>query len=334
MIAQRRNPSVDLLRSISAVAVVAYHVLGCCIDLDPGLSEQAQKVFSAFFEALSWHVPTFFLITGYLWLNDGKACTFAKMAHNIRRFVAVLFTVGFAFSIMERLFVAKRLCASLLLSGMTDVLTGNLWAHMWYLYSIVGVYLFLPVIKPFFHQSSKQTIGFLVGLLFVFTILEPVVDDFGGSIPVRFPITKPAFYVCAGGFIAKGFPASRRTAILSAALFCCSFASTLLIQYFVPELEALVPLLTCISAVSIFLSVIRGGAQMHGSSALKVFSRCTFGIYLFHPFFLNLMFKLLHLYPSRFPLLVSIPVVCAAATLSSFALTYFLKKIRWINRAL
>lgn len=334
MNAKKRNISVDLMRSISAIAVVVYHVLGCSVDLDPELSEQARKVFSAFFEALSWNVPTFFIITGYLWLDDSKECTYAKMAHNIRRFVTVLFTVGFAFAIMERFFVTKQLSVSLFLGGITDVLTGNLWAHMWYLYSIIGVYLFLPVIKPFFQQSSKRTIGFLVCLLFVFTILEPVVDDFGGIIPVRFPISKPAFYVCAGGLIAKGFSASKRATAWSAALFCGSFASAFLVQYFAPELEDLIPLLTCISAVSIFLAIISGGAQMHGSRSLRIFSNCTFGIYLFHQFFLNIMFKLLHLYPSRFLLPASVLVSCAAATLLSFALTYFLKKIRWINRYL
>lgn len=334
MNAKKRNISVDLMRSISAIAVVVYHVLGCCVDLDPGLSEQTRKGFSAVFEALSWHVPTFYIITGYLWLDDSKECTYAKMAHNIRRFVAVLFTVGYSFALMERFFVARQLSVSLFLGGITDVLTGKLWVHMWYLYSIIGVYLFLPVIKPFFQQSSKRTIGLLVGLIFVFTIFESAVDGFGVIIPVSFPISKPAFYVCAGGLIAKGFPASKRVTALSAALFCGSFVAAFLVQYFTPEFEDLIPILTCISAVSIFLAVISGGAQMHGTRSLRVFSNCTFGIYLFHPFFLNLMFKLLHLYPSRFPLPVSVLVSCAAATLLSFALTYFLKKIRWINRYL
>ncbi|MBQ8663366.1 MAG: acyltransferase [Eubacterium sp.] len=193
---QTRKNSIDMLRILAALAVVIFHVLGSSANNDPEIQRNIHYVVTAFSAVLQWHVPVFFMITGYLWLSDGKNCTFEKMVPNIRRFILVLFTFGLGYAIMERFFMTRSVSIALLWSSLQDVLNGNLWDHMWFVYAIIGIYMVLPVFKPFFALSSTKTIALLTGLLCLFTIIFPILETkFDYSIPIVFPIQEYMFYV-------------------------------------------------------------------------------------------------------------------------------------------
>ena len=103
MIKQRKN-FLDILRVTAALGVAMYHVLTGAVSLDPAVSEQMAGILGALSRTLLWHVPTFLLITGFLWLSDDKECTYAKVWPAVRRFLIVLFTVGLAYAMLERFF--------------------------------------------------------------------------------------------------------------------------------------------------------------------------------------------------------------------------------------
>lgn len=147
--AQTRKNHLDILRIIAALAVVLFHILGSSASNDPEVQQDIYSVATALSAILQWHIRVFFIITGYLWLSDGKICTLKKMLPNIRRFVLVLFTFGLGYAIMEHFFMTRSISFALLRSSLQDVFNGNLWDHMWFVYAIIGVYLVLPVFKPF-----------------------------------------------------------------------------------------------------------------------------------------------------------------------------------------
>lgn len=188
-----RKTNIDVLRMLATVAVVIYHVLCSSANNDPEVPKSLHTVATAFSVTLQWHVPVFFMITGYLWLSDEKECTFAKMVPNIRRFLLVLATFGFGYAILEHFFQTKSFSTTLLTASLQDVLTGQLWDHMWFVYSITGVYLILPLLKPFFHDCSFRAIATLTGLLFVFTIISPVIEN---GVGYSLPITPPYKNLC------------------------------------------------------------------------------------------------------------------------------------------
>lgn len=134
--------------------------------------------------ALQWHVPVFLMITGYLWLDRSKECTYRNLWPHIRKFITVLLTIGYLYALMERVFNSNGLTLKVFLLSMVDVLCGNSWEHMWYLYTIIGVYLLLPVLKPFFSIEGNTEKTIFIGMLFVFTVLNPIVEDMTGfSLP-------------------------------------------------------------------------------------------------------------------------------------------------------
>ena len=310
----KRKYELDVLRVLAAVAVVVFHVLASSVNNDPMVSGQMHRVITAISATLQWHVPVFFMITGYLWLGEGKDCNFHKMYPNIRRFVLVLFTIGFSYAMLERIFALREISFELLLLAFRDVLLGNLWDHMWYIYSIIGIYLFLPVLKPFFVHGSRQAIMLFTGLLYLFNVIIPSAESVTLlRNPINYPVTAPAFYVCIGGVISKLRKEKKDK-----------------LQYTI--YDSWISLIKSISAVSIFLSVIDYFSGKTEMNWLTKISECSFGIYLFHPFFINLMIKVFRIYPVRWCPPVSLFLTSAGIVGLSYMTTYFLRKNRLIRK--
>lgn len=328
---KKRNISLDILRSVATIAVVVFHVLSSSTNNDPMVSANVHSNVTAITNMLQWHVPVFFMITGYLWLQDEKECTFKKMIPNIRRFVCVLFTIGFSYAVMERFFDIRSISVSLFLKSITDVLTGNLWDHMWFLYSIIGVYLILPILKKFYANSTECEIKYFVALLFVFSILAPLIYEITDyKIPIELPASSSLFYVCVGGLITK--KKQNRNVAFSICGFCLCSVATFLLTIFVEEGTVFIPLLNCISAVSLFLAVLSMASSNEEPKLIRSFSNCTFGIYLFHPFYINVMLKLLHIYPLQYSHLIALTIACIVIIGLSFATTYMLRCIPFIKK--
>lgn len=326
---------MDILRVVAALSVALYHVLTSAYNLDPTVSEQTATLVAALAKTLLWHVPTFLLITGFLWLSDEKECTYKKVWPAIRRFIIVLFTVGLMFAVMERVFKYRTFALGMIGWSLADVLVGFLWDHMWYVYAIIGIYLVLPVLKPFFKHSSVRSIALLTGLLFVFTVLLKDLENSTGYVfPVSVPMANPAypaFYICAGGLISK-LTLPKKTALIGLITFCLSVISCFLVMMLVPKLEIWTNIFSAISAISLFLAVKILAENIREISWIRCIADCSFGIYLFHQFFINVLVKLLRFYPLRsFPVL-SVIGSWIAVVLGAFAVTWLLRKIPLIRK--
>ena len=81
-----RKVSIDILRSLIAIIIVVYHILSSAVHNVSSVNDEIQLVVQRINWALEFHVPVFFMITGYLWLNDYKLCTYQKVSVNIKRF--------------------------------------------------------------------------------------------------------------------------------------------------------------------------------------------------------------------------------------------------------
>jgi len=322
----KRKGYLDWLRMAAAFAVVVFHVMGSSVHNDPAVSGKLADILSRCKTMLGWPVPMFFMITGFLWLQPEKKCTFAKILPNIRRFVLVLFTIGYAYALMERVFSAGALSAQLFILSLGDVFTGQLWDHMWYLYAAIGVYLALPVLKPFFDKPSIRSRRILCALLWSFTILAPFLEEsFGYHFPVDFPLGAPLFYVCTGGLLA-GLSVSRRTGaagmiVFLAGCILCAFGGN-------------TSLLTSLSAPALFIAAKGLSSGRPSSVPLTMLAQCTFGIYLFQQFFINLIIKALHIYPLRYPAAAGIMIASLMVFLLSLGITALFRRISMIRKYL
>lgn len=290
------------------------------------LPEQMHSILTATCRMIKWHVPVFYMITGYLWFSSDKVCTYQKVWPNIRKFILVLLTIGFAYAIMERFYADRCISFELFLYSMCDVLTGKCWDHMWYMYSIIGVYLILPALKPFFRKENIREITIFTGIIFLFEFISPIIEFCKGySIPIGLPVTKSMFYLCAGGLFSMVYPERRKARSIATVIFSMSSITVFfLVKSRVDTADVIISLFSCVSAVSLFIGVVSSTFHKEHSKGICAISDCTFGIYLIHPLFINIMAKVLHIYPFRtysiFPGLMALVTIAGLSLLTVYIL--------------
>lgn len=316
----QRNSSIDILRTASAFAVIVFHIVSMpIVNEAQGLSAEAAQVLKILRSLTHGSVLIFFMITGFCLLSRTD-CSYEYCFRHVRKYLCALFTVGLFYGLLEQVYVQRTIHAGVLLTSLENVVSGALWDHLWYVYAIIGIYLVLPVIHTFMNSSPKNA-RILTGLLFLFTIFLPSMKEYL-SVGIDFPFGGYLFYVCFGGLLGK-------CQVKKPVLFFT--AGTALASVLVLVLKAQGPLpgyknlAICCLAMSVFVLVSR--MNIKPKAFLSTVARCTWGIYLLHPLFINLavkLFKLDLLSGMVYGKLAAFAVVIA---LVSFAATWILRKI-------
>ncbi len=284
---ERKN-SIDLLRIICCLAVIGIHVISGPISnysgtLEIDLVSTLEKVHVL----LNWSVPVFFMITGYCILSK-QEYTYRQCVKHVCKYIVILATVGFLFALLEEVFKNGIFNFSVVLTSARNVVSGNLWDHMWYLYAIIGIYLVLPVLHSFM-STEKNNRFILTGLLFFFTIVVPSIER-SVTIGVKIPFGGYLFYVCLGGMVAKGDFGKRQA-------FCIVLSGIIAAIYILlspsGDTFGYHSLAICLFAVSVF--ILFSGMQIKHSIIITAASQCTLGVYLLHPLFINVAVKVLKL---------------------------------------
>ena len=314
-----RKYNIDILRIISALAIIGIHVIRCPIHNSASIAPALESNLSMAHRLLLWAVPVFFMITGYC-LMQKQDCTYKYAFKHVKKYVGVLFTVGLFFALLELFFEQRTINLSIIKTAFLNVIVGNLWDHMWFVYAIIGIYLVVPIFHNFF-QKSKSNTEITTLLLLLFTVILP---QFKNKLAVvnDYPFVGYLFYVCFGMLIAKTKPSKLFIPVAVVGTIISVFY--LATNPFNEEFNYL-SLGVAICAASIF--TIATYIKVEKNKTLLNLSNATWGVYLIHTFFINIAVKVLNL-----DLLSSLPYLklgClfAAVTVISFAVTFILRKI-------
>ena len=131
---RKRVGYIDLLRVVSAFAVVMIHVVSLSSTSCPTLQAGTKAVLEDIHNLLRWSVPVFCMITGFLFLGGEKECTYRSIRRNVVHLLVLLVLVGGFYSLLEQIYTERRFSPGMFLRAVNDLFTGNLWTHMWYLY--------------------------------------------------------------------------------------------------------------------------------------------------------------------------------------------------------
>lgn len=189
----------DWLRVSGCVAVVLIHCFATLLDNAP-IGEVGVGRALAWTEILvigcRWAVPVFFMITGALLLDPTRELGLQKVRRYVGRMAGVLLTFGTLYALMELVFDARSLSAGMIPEAILDVLQGRGWAHMWYLYDLVGIYLLLPILRAFAASSDERAYDAVLCVLFAFSLCVATVNAATGVCLETFVwIGSSAFYV-------------------------------------------------------------------------------------------------------------------------------------------
>lgn len=161
---------IDWIRCISSFMVILLHTSAITfIEFKEGWEV------GALFDSLTrCSVPLFFLISGFL-LLDGKQENLSSflLKRFLRIFLPFLMLV-LIYAIVKKWGV-EQIISAVFLPGPMDY-------HLWYVYSIIGIYLTIPVLNPLFKEKNNKVLTYYLWIWFIsFILYQTLISIFSFS---------------------------------------------------------------------------------------------------------------------------------------------------------
>jgi len=292
----KRNYNLDILRIIAATLVVLFH----CV-VSNWLSEPI--------DSFNWNImnvivsicyccdPLFVMLSGALILS--KDITFRNLYKRIKRFVIVFVIWSLFYYLTEYEYDGLLNIIELLLEGKY---------HMWYLYMIIGLYILSPVFRKVTENRKLELYTILV--IVMFSCLMPnLLNIFGlfdlsigglsyaldniqiGKISIYF-----AYYLI--GHYITAYNIKNKKTIFLCAIICLLISiigTQILSNKFNISTNVLngdKTVLTMIISIGIFVLVYSYKKDYKKTNIITKLSQLTFGVYLIHPFCIDILLKI------------------------------------------
>ena len=297
----RRVGWIDAARALGSCAIVFLHVL-VSTNLAFELSAARRIAYAIAGIVLSrWAVPAFFMISGMLFLDLGREMSRQRVLEHVRRMVLVIVTFGTVFALMQEIWVRMGdglpINASILPVVVVDVLTMRTWDHMWFVYALAGVYLFVPVLRWVGRRFGTRGHQLLTLVLFVVVLVIPTLR---GGFTFQGPISTFLWNVavgcscfCVGGCLKDWHLNPAWTAIGIGSVIVMVMVSITGIGAGVGDNGYIFlqgSCFSCLYAVFILLLMryVVGEGSLEEGGIVHALAVDSFGIYLIHPLFIHL----------------------------------------------
>ncbi len=323
--------SFPYIRIMACFSIIILHTLFATSVYFDECMTQTQKLTSQMIQNLMmWAVPCFLMITGALLLEPAKEISSRKLRKYIFRVVSALISVTFLFQCLEFLFEDEETIFS---GWIYNLFTGQSWAHMWYLYLMIGIYLMIPFYKMIVNQATEKQLLGLISIFIIFLSILPLFRLLGVStgfyIPTR--IIYPAYLFLGYYLLKKNLPKwFLWILVLSSSILILSVTW---IQWKTGN-SALSEVLLGYSSIPIILQSVGiykllTVGNFKDNKIVYAIADSTFGIYLIHMVFVRMVFKWYGFDPytgngfSYLPVVLLIDVVIFFASL---CISYSVKK--------
>jgi surface polysaccharide O-acyltransferase-like enzyme len=155
---------IDGLKAIALVAVVLMHTLVMVVDMSD-LQSTTWWVANLLDSAIRFCVPVFLMISGaLLYGKSWNLKTYLK-----RRFLRLFYPFVFwtVIYIIYNYITGYIPLNLYTLKWVANKFLNGVDFHFWYIYLIIGIYLFVPVINKWIINGSKQEIQYFLGIWIV-----------------------------------------------------------------------------------------------------------------------------------------------------------------------
>lgn len=317
MIAKERNINLDLIRTIATILVVYIH----CHEF----VKMDSSILNQFLYYLGrCGVPLFLLITGSLVFD--KKITIKKLIN----IYLISFFWCFFFNIINELFYNKNFLFenyNLIDLLKSSVKLNTSTKHLWYLKQILTLYI-LFFIKSKFDKITLPTSISLLILSMMYTSYLILFFSRPNAVPFIGLLLSTIGYL----IYKKNFISNMKNYIVIT-LFILAFLLFLLTFNLINKFTADAwwywnPFILT-SSICIFKFLINIKIN-YGKKIFELISKNSFGIYLFHVFYISLFSKFIHINNKYFTLIILFIITFIISFLTSFCLNKTkLKKILW-----
>ena len=350
---------LSYLRAAACIAIIILHTVDGAVILYQNNITNGERVGSlSVVYCMMWAVPCFVMVTGALLLDKNRSITIKDIFRKyILRIVIALVAFSLIFALFDTLMNRDGTGFGFFPKGLLNALTGSGWAHMWYLYLLIGLYLLLIAYRAVANHVSDTEYRYLLIIYAVFLSVLPLLSMWNAKVGFYIHVsTVYPFYLLAGYAIASQKLKFRRwVSILLMVIGVAGIvASTILnekhanISY--GNLLGYSSVFVLLLTIGVF-SLARGSKDLTGveipQEAVepkktniigRIFleiDRCSFGIYLIHMIFVRLTLRYWKINPfaSNLTFLVFLGLVIGILVVS-YGITALLKLIPGVKKIL
>lgn len=336
----------DILRIVSIFFVIVIHITSVGLRL----CEAATPAWSAnwLLNGVSrWAVPVFFMVSGALFLEPSKELTLKKLyKKNIFRIVICIIVWGFLYSLLDQ-YLYGTISAKSVLIAAYGIITGNTGYHLWFLYTLVMLYIAVPLFRLITCHASKRQLEYALLMWGVFSLLIGQINAFAAEVGFDSNLLPYSPFVIAGyggyfllGYYLSVYPLKGRIKTACYVLAClsvCAIIGGKLLLLSVWEIESAaleLPLgvLSGLIAAAIFTLAQNFKISDAAAPLLSFLGQRTFGIYLTHVFFISVIYHIWNIRPDYCQPLLAILLSSTGAFAASLFASWILSKIPLLRK--
>ncbi|MCH4826812.1 acyltransferase [Planococcus halocryophilus] len=336
----RRYDYMDWLRAISIFVVVGIHVVSKIIN-NTTTDDWIWHFANIFDAGLRWCVPVFFMLSGALLLTRGKeesVLIFLK-----KRLSKVVIPLIF-WSIIYTLYNIFELEESYTAYEIfVQFLTDDIYYHLWFLYTITGLYLMAPFLKLLVQHMDKKTFQALLVFWIIFSSFLPFLPKFFDfEVAFSAGLFEPYIgYFLLGAYLVL-YPVPKKYLPTLGTLALISYILTVWGTYYLNMAQPVGEFdeffyehyrpNNLLITLFIFIGFQHMANKIKPNAWITRISTATFGIYIIHPIIQIYLNKFFGLNETTFNPIVSVPLVWILIFSISFGIILVMQKLPIINR--
>ena len=166
---------IDYLRVFATLSVIVLHVAGGVANQYGSISNVDWWIGNVYIGSVRFCVPIFLMISGALILSK----TYESIGEFLKkRFLRILFPFLFwsmiyiARDIFLQIFGGENMSIAEILNFTAIQLRDGADYHLWYIYVLIGLYLFFPIIGKWINKSNKLEIKYFIGIWLLVIIVQ------------------------------------------------------------------------------------------------------------------------------------------------------------------
>jgi len=282
-------------------------------------------------------VPLFFMVSGVLLLNQKEEPLLVFFKKRFLKVVIPLIAWSFIYIIFKKYGLHQNVN---ILKDMIASFNRPEYYHLWFLYTIIGIYLILPILKIFIKNASQNIQIYFILLWILSVSVIPFINHFTG-LHIKSYMPMMAGYI---GYLVLGYQLAKikitkKIFYIGMLFIILSTIGTAFGTYYLSEkagkyigfFYSYFGVSTLIQAIAYFIVLKYIGEKILSKSinlskGIAAISITSLGIYLIHPIYIYILEKVgITVFASN-PLIM-VPIVAILTFTLSFITIFFIQKL-------